>query len=715
MTKNKCKLSVMMRVFPAVVVLVALGTGAMAADESAVRVELNGLQLQIDPRTGGIVGLHYGGTTMLEASSSKAGLVDLAVPVESFHALRLATRFSRDVQIQQADHTVTLEWQHLGASRDLPRGGEVKVTITLSAALDGRSVAMKCRIENQSAQPIKQVLFPDLSGLLPFAGDKQTYLRMAGDVMNPFTDLVRNPAQAPFYAIDEALAGRIYKAHDVYLPHCMRWLDFGGLKQGFSLWEKAWGYDPLWDIWVRRDETDGKVRLAGVHNVTIEPKTSWESGEFRLTPHNHGWGEGIQPFRAWVLQNIKRPFALPKHVREGLGYRSIFMMRGVPPNTKEDIACGIDDLVKMAADAKAHGVDEIVPWFWCPPFQIPFHTLPVLGTDETFAVAVGRCRELGVNISPFISCYVLANPTAERYGLKIEKTAGSGWTYHLELVPMFNPPYADAQTVVEADQTDQRWHDDVFDTWSKMIDRGVPSLVWDVYGWKKKKLTPNINDLTVRIREAARRKDPQSVFAAESCSYVDIEADYLDYTWNWITWADRRPFVSAFPTPRLNVNISECPTTVRLSFMDNQYLNLMPSRPNDVNGTAMLAEYPELSTAVKQCAQLRKQFLPYFVEGEMIGECVLAEECPGMHVTAYVLPKSLLMIALKREEKGEATTLKAGLKPWLTSASGKYQVKTYAMDGRETATRMTVADWQENLKSLKHGDMVLYEFEPAKP
>ncbi len=715
MSKNKRKMAVIMRLGLAVAVLAATGASAGAADESVVRIELNGLQLQIDSQTGGILGMHYGRTAMLEASRSKAGLVDLAVPVEAFHALRLATRFSRDVEIRQVEHEVTLRWRHLAASRDLPVGGEVTATVTLSAAPDGRSVAMKCHIENQSAQAIKQILFPDLSGLLPFAGDQQTHLRMAGDVMNPFTDLVRNPAQAPFYAVDESLAGRIYKAHDVYVPHCMRWLDFGGLKQGFSLWEKAWGYDPLWGVWVMRDERDGKVRLAGVHNITIEPNTSWESGEFRLTPHSHGWAEGIQPFRAWVLQNIKRPFALPKHVREGLGYRTIFMMRGVPPNTKEDIACSIDDLVQMAADAKEHGVDEIVPWFWCPPFQIPFHTLPVLGTDETFAAAVRRCRELGVNISPFISCYALANPTAERYGLKIEKTAGSGWTYHLELVPMFNPPYADAQTVVQADQTDQRWHDDVFDTWSKMIDRGVPSLVWDVYGWKRKKLTPNITDLTVRIREAARARDPQSVFAAESCSYLDIEADYLDYTWNWITWADRRALVSAFPAPRINVNISECPTTVRLSFMDNQYLNLMPSRPGDVNGTAMLAEYPELSTAVKQCAGLRKQFLSYFVEGELIGECVLAEECPGVHVTAYALPKSLLMIALKREEKDAATTLKADLKPWLPSASGKYRVKSHAMDGRETATRTTAADWRENLKSLNQGDMALYEFAPTEP
>jgi len=272
---------------------------------------------------------------------------------------------------------------------------------------------------------------------------------------------------------------------------------------------------------------------------------------------------------------------------------------------------------------------------------------------------------------------------------------------------MFNPPYADAHTVARADQTDNKWRNDVLKMCTKMMGWGSASLVWDVY--KCRNLSPNLYDLTREIRELARRKDAQSVFAAESCSPLEFEANHIDYTWNWIDWEDRRPLVSAFPTPRINVNINYDPITVRMSFMDNLYLNVMPSRPGDVNGSAMIADYPDLSKALKQCDNLRKQFLPYFIEGTMIGECVLAEQCPGAHITAYVLGKRMLLMALNREED-KSLTIKADLKPWLPSASGGYIVKTYDMDGNGSQSGETSTDWRRATKSLGRGDMLIYEF-----
>ncbi|MBN1910030.1 MAG: hypothetical protein JW818_09850, partial [Pirellulales bacterium] len=363
------------------------------------------------------------------------------------------------------------------------------------------------------------------------------------------------------------------------------------------------------------------------------------------------------------------------------------------------------------AEAKAHGLDEMVPWFWCPYFQVPFHTLPLLGTDESFAAAVRECRELGVNVSPFISCQVLANPSAEHYGLRIIKGGTfSGWTYHRDLIPMMNPKYADAHETAPVNQADLRWQDDVFNLWSRMIDLGVPSLVWDVYGCEQdKRISPNVYDLTVRIRKVAAQKDPQAVFAAEACSNLEFEAAHIDYTWNWMTWGDRRAFGSAFATPRLNVNINQDPTAVHLSFMDNYYLNVMPNRPGDVNGSAAIADYPALSKALKQCAKLRRQFLPYFLEGTMIGECVLTEPCPGSHITAYVLPKKMLLIAFSWGHN-KSLSIKADLKPWLPSTSGEYEVKTYDMDGHLGQTGRTSADWQVTTEPLGQGSILIYEF-----
>ena len=94
----------------------------------------------------------------------------------------------------------------------------------------------------------------------------------------------------------------------------------------------------------------------------------------------------------------------------------------------------------------------------------------------------------------------------------------------------------------------------------------------------------------------------------------------------------------------------------------------------------------------------------------MIGECILAEECPGMHVTAYTLPKRLLMIALNRKEK-QAPVIKVDLEPWLLSASGNYKVREYDIHGRPERKETTAAHWQVTTRTLDQGDMVIYEFE----
>jgi hypothetical protein len=57
----------------------------------------------------------------------------------------------------------------------------------------------------------------------------------------------------------------------------------------------------------------------------LAPNTSWQSAEYILTPHHNGWAKGIIPYRLWAKQNIKRLYPLPDHVRDGLGYRTLWM------------------------------------------------------------------------------------------------------------------------------------------------------------------------------------------------------------------------------------------------------------------------------------------------------------------------------------------------------------------------------------------------------
>lgn len=157
------------------------GTGAVAASAGAgaenqagksTTITLNGLELSVDRKNGSLVELGYPSTgTILRASPKAAGLLDVAYPVPAFLPMRLASRFSHARVLKDRDG-LTIVYSHLGPSRSniaLP-SGKVSATIVIRAAPDGKSVILSCRIENRSAVPIPQTLFPDLWGLRPFAG-----------------------------------------------------------------------------------------------------------------------------------------------------------------------------------------------------------------------------------------------------------------------------------------------------------------------------------------------------------------------------------------------------------------------------------------------------------------------------------------------------------------------------------------------------------------
>ncbi len=179
---------------------------------------------------------------------------------------------------------------------------------------------------------------------------------------------------------------------------------------------------------------------------------------------------------------------------------------------------------------------------------------------------------------------------------------------------------------------------------SILIDSGIPSLGWDQFWSTETK--PNVNTLCTNIRTAAKAKDPESTFFGEELWNFDTDSAQLDYTWNWGSYRDIRPLTSVYPAPRVDCCISESPVMTKLAFADNMYLNVFPRKAESTNGSDWIANHPELSAALKQCAALRKQFLDYFTDGTLIGDCILTEPCPTAHVSAYVLHDRILVILI---------------------------------------------------------------------
>ncbi len=585
-----------------------------------VKAVLNGLEIDIDSDSGNILKLSYPGPgTLLETTVEKGKLLDLAYPLSDFEPFRLGSRYSTGAKVERSENAVTISWDKLGGSRPFDFPGKVAAVVKLLADADGRSVVMRCTIKNQSQKAVPQVLFPDLDGFLPLAGQSETRFRSGGFVRSPFRDLKR-PEGGGFYPEPGNSGEAEFYSKCIYDgTMLMRWFDIGSLQGGLSAWQRSWGYEPedaaggpLCKIRMQLDEFETKLRLTWMHNPNIPPGATWESREYVLTPHRAGWARGIETFRAWVQKNQRRRYPVPEHIRQGLGFRSLFMCNWQPRDGERDVLWKFADLPKVAAECKKFGLTEIVPWFWHDHFQLPLPApYPHLGGEEQFVRAAAECKKMGVNVAPFISVVALANPAAARFGLGI----GAGWTYHPDYVPELNPFYAGGHNTGTIDTGNQPWQAEVLSGCKHLFDEGVASVCWDVYDSRKEE--PNLYTLTAKIRELAKQKDPESSFSGESVNNIELDSEYLDYTWNWVpAYVDCRAFTGTFSAPRMNVNIDHSASDAVRCFMDNVFLSLLPRKtPYGVNGSGTIEQYPEFSKILKQCADRRRQFLEYFIGG----------------------------------------------------------------------------------------------------
>ncbi|MEP6662700.1 MAG: hypothetical protein ABJC04_03450, partial [Verrucomicrobiota bacterium] len=651
--------------------------------ENSFTANLNGLELTFDADTGGLLRLSYPGVgNILEATRERSGLVDLAYPVKEFEPLRLATRFSHGAKINVSSNAVEIHYEKLGVSRSRFEMKEnVSATVRFAAAPDGRSVILSCKVQNQSTNNVRQILFPDLMGLRPVGNAKETFFRTSLFATRPFVDLAPNEDKLiTQYMTDFASFSAEYTSGGLATANGMglRWMDYGSLQGGFGLFTPKWGFDPPLTVRLHLSEVDDRLRLLGRNDITLTNGEKWESGEYWLTPHTGGWAAGIEPFRKWVKQNYKRAMPMPKHVRDGIGYRTVWMAQQQPVDA-QDVLFTVKDLPALAKDCAAHGIDEMVLWGWHKYFELP---LPgpqtILGTEEEFTNAVQVCRKLGVNVSPFISIYQVNSVSASRYGIQ---GLVNGWTYHTDLVPRWNPPYAAAAAAAAVPVSNKLWHEDVLQSARKLADMGVASLSWDQY-WTTTTETPspNLQDLTRGIRDYAQKHDPESTFSGEQLWNMEIDSGYLDYTWNWGGYRDCRALTSVLPTPRVDAIVSQSALAVKKSFADNLYLNIFPRKKGSINGSDLIEPYPELSKALKQCAKLKKQFLPYFTEGTLIGDCILSSQCKGAHVSAYVSGDKLLMLLINEGEPRKVE-FQSNLSSWLTGK--KWQVKSFNADGQK--------------------------------
>ncbi|MHC4124389.1 MAG: hypothetical protein ACYSSI_12510, partial [Planctomycetota bacterium] len=384
-------------------------------------INLNGMEVGIDENGGNIVHLFHPATgVIMGCSPQSAGLIELELPSEANEPLRLSSRFSKAKILKQNDGYL-IRWDHLKSSPDSISSieGKVAAEVKIRPAEDEKSWVMHCRIENNSNVKIPTVRFPDMHELRAFHGPDKTRLCLAHSLRYPFLE-----------------SGNYwYSDKKVKSPPPLRWLDLGSLKGGLSMFQKQW-LDPPIRPYVVSDRPaipSANLRLSWEHPAKIGPGKIWDSGEFWFTGHQGGWAKGIEVFKSYVQKvNPPRPIPLPNHIRDGLGYRTIWMMPMLETDPKK-VFYKFEDIPELAAEAKEHGLDELVLWFWCEYFDMPIIVKEELGGEKALINAIRKAKGLGVNVSLFTSIKFVKNPEKlKRYQLPSKPIA---YTYNPELIP----------------------------------------------------------------------------------------------------------------------------------------------------------------------------------------------------------------------------------------------------------------------------------------
>lgn len=691
------------------------GTVAVTAQPSpeTVKYTLNGLDITLDTRTGSILTMYYPATgNIISTSPDSAGILDMALPVKEFEPLRVASRFSKNTRISRKGGTVMIHWDALGSSRDTALfKGKVSATVTLREQPDGQSVSMSCEVTNHSSQSIPQVIFPDFFGIVPFAGKQQTELRTATTSIRPFVEMWPSEHD-DLYALYGNTRwlhfGNVFDRENLVI----KWTDIGGLGGGLSMFTKTWGHNGGNNegVYLHFYEVSQKLRYMNVHYTEIPPRGTWKSDEFIITPHQYGWAKGIEPYRKWAQQNIKRLYPLPQHVEDGLGFRSLWMKNSFYPGDPQGINFTFADLLKAAADAKENGLDEMVLWVWYRGQELPIPApFTQLGTEQDMARAIAECRKIGVNTSLFINFMRVRNDQAYKYGVHPNNES---YMYDPEFIPMFRPRYSTYDKGPTIPQSNPQWQADFITSVKRYVSEGIYSFCWDQFHSNIDGPENYLDTVMRKIRKITKDKYPQSTMSGEAGTNIEFEADFLDYTWNWnLDSSDYRALVSVFKAPRINTNIDKSVAEVKYGFADNLYLNIQPRKPDGINGSAYISDYPELGKALKQCARLRRQFLNYFVNGTFIADCVLSQYSPNAHVSAYTLPKSMLVIVINKNSK-RRIAFEGNIRPWLPSKTGKYRVRVYN-DGRLIKIgKLNSPQWKERTPEMNKLDIVLYELIP---
>jgi hypothetical protein len=508
----------------------AIATDGEPVDSTAnVTITLNGLTMVFDSQTGCILNMSYPEAgTFLNCERERASIFDMAYPIEKFEPLRVAPRFSKNVEITKTNDSIRLHWEKLASSKPyFPVSGTISASVTFKAT-DNNSIIMSCEIDNQSDNAIRQVIFPDFLGLIPFTNAQELEYRTAAYAFKPF--IVLQPiAQDNFYAVrvnQQALP------FDTILP----WADLSSKEGGgFGIFSKQLEQNPSDIIIMHISEATLKLRLIYSHYVEIKKGQHWKSEDYYLTPHKYGWIKSMQSFHSEFPKNARGDYPVAEHVRNGTGLRSVSMTHNVR----------FSNVLQIAKKSEEYGLNEILLLDVYPPFgsagvKTP---RPELGTEEELINAISACKKMGINIT---------------IGIDIETK-------------------------------DPNWQKNVLTSCKSLISHGLTSI--SIQKCPPNINKADLETVVSQIRPLAKRSDPNSTFSMKNAD-MKFACKFCDYVLRSSPSKELFTALNGLHLPRLSYDVGSNFKLAQIVFAQSGYLNIpyaeSASSPDSIESNAEL-------------------------------------------------------------------------------------------------------------------------------
>lgn len=644
--------------------------------QEAVRLQAGSGSVDLDPETGAVTSIQLDGRAFVSEAGRTSGLVRMSVPTDNYpsHYLELGTHGRPDVQ--QIDGGVRLVYDGL---RSQYAELAVDVAVDLTTTDDG--LVVRARVENNSAQTIPQLVFPQLIGLEAVGGTDGTRLQLSRRRFEPFTELAMRPEDARW--LENPLQTWF---HYGVKEFSMKWLDYGDADGGLTVYSRDTRYTTQ-DLVLDRQARDlDLLDLRWTHYPYIAPGESWDSGDYVLLLHGGDWYAGARAFQSFARDAY--PYHAPRRIREALAIRSVWpAIRNSPPTFRFD---GLHTYAEEIADPDL-GIGELVLWHWWLKNGLPMIIDQRLGKQQELEAALATCAELGVTVSMFVSHNILRQTDETDMAWCHLNAAGqrveNNWTYGRDFLPRFRLSFMGTHAMVDATPASKGWRDQALTDYAKALDYGGVSLCFDVfhapYGpeynpsadCRPDEAGVRLVEFAQQARELIHARNPEGSFSGEFVS--DTKLPVLDYTWEWTNSydiADAGPFRYVFPHFRLNANVGTHPRGALIAFMEDALLNLIPGQMHSHH----LADHPDLLAMVRNLAALRRRFLPYFTEGQFRSLEGLSVD--GGDARVFSHGEDVLIIAINPTD--EPVTVQVGVDP--TTWGGGEAARTatvYGLDG----------------------------------